>query len=247
MVHILIDFDNFFDYNLNDNFDWLKSEFNQLVNQAISINGKTDYINFRLYGGWMENGLYTNIASKIQQAILSCNFFPFFNRREKIFIHGEIELVTHLYLIPELQWNDTVTTRSGMPRLRLTNSGLPVGCMGTNETCPVRILFRFSRKRTKKCPIPSCHVTNKDAFKIVEQKMVDTMISCDIVALSEDNRVEGIIVTSDDFDLLPPLAVAAQRCKNSSKQIRLIRTNENYQYDIFKKLSDIGLKVQVRR
>ncbi|MCP4113081.1 MAG: NYN domain-containing protein [Desulfobacteraceae bacterium] len=221
-----------------------------MVDYALAINGKADFINFRLYGGWMENGLHTNTASKIQQAVSFFDFFLLFNRREKIFIRGDIELVTRLYLMPDLQWDDTVTTRSGISRLRLVNHGLPTGCIGTNDTCPVRILFRFARKRAKKCPISGCNVTNKDAFRIVEQKMVDTMISCDIIALAEDNRVEGIIVTSDDFDLLPPLAVAAQKYKNEqkqSKQISLLRTNDNYDYEIFEKLSDAGLKVQVRR
>ncbi len=246
MIYILIDFDNFFDYKSDDDFHWLESEFNQLVDYALAINGRADFINFRLYGGWMENGLHTDIALKIKQAVSFFDFFPLFNRREKILIHGDIELVTRLYLIPDLQWNDTVTTRSGISRLRLVNQGLPTGCIGTNDTCPVRILFRFAKKRAKKCPVSGCNVTNQDAFRIVEQKMVDTMISCDIIALSEDKRVEGIIVTSDDFDLLPPLAIATQKNKDESKQIYLLRTNDNYDYEIFEKLSDAGLKVQAR-
>ncbi|MDM8552135.1 hypothetical protein QUF72_18770 [Desulfobacterales bacterium HSG2] len=148
----------------------------------------------------MENGSLTNLASRIQQALSSFDFFPLYNRAERIFTEGETELVTRLISMPDLQWDNTAITRSGIPRLRVV-SGLPSGCAGTNETCPVRILFRFSKKRTKKCPVPGCPVTNQEAFRIVEQKMVDTMLSCDIVALSEDERVEKkITIDERKFD-----------------------------------------------
>jgi len=243
MIYILIDFDNFFAYSPTDDFNWLKTEFNELINQAFAINRKADFLHFRLYGGWMENALQTNIASKIQQAIASFNFFPFFNRTEKIFIQGEIELATRLISIPDMEWDDTVRMRSGIPRLRLAGSGMPAGCRGTNESCPVRILYRFAEKKTKKCPVAGCPATNESAFKIVEQKMVDTMLSCDIISLSDDPRVEGIIAVSDDFDLLPPVVTAVERAKKQSKQIILLKKKHSHHDSIFDKLGNMGLKI----
>lgn len=245
MVSVLIDFDNFFN-NQTDDFNWLEIEFNELINQAFAINRKADFISFRLYGGWMENGLQTNIASKIQQAIASFKFFPLFNRSERIFVHGDIELATRLISLPDIEWDDTKRTHLGIPKLRLASAGLPKGCMGINETCPVRILYRFAGKRTKKCPVSGCHTTNKDAFKVVEQKMVDTMLSCDIISLSDDQNVEGIIVASDDFDLLPPIVMAVENGKKQSKQIVLLKRVSSFHDMIFDKLENMGLKIMWR-
>jgi len=244
MIAILIDFDNFFAYSWTDDFNWLKTEFNELINQALAVNRKADFISFRLYGGWMENGLQTNISFKIQQAIASFKFFPFFNKAERIFVHGEIELVTRLISIPNMEWDDTVRTRSGIPRLRLAGSGLPAGCVGTNENCPVRILYRFAEKKTKECPVAGCQATNKSAFKVVEQKMIDTMLSCDIISLSDDPRVEGIIVVSDEFDLLPPIVMAVENGKKQSRQVVLLKKKRLSAHDtIFHKLENMGLKI----
>ncbi|HHC24677.1 MAG TPA: NYN domain-containing protein [Desulfobacterales bacterium] len=246
MVYILIDFDNFFDYKPADpDFDWLEFELNQLTSRVLKSNSRPEFISFRLYGGWMENGSLTNLASRIQQSLSSFDIFPFYKHSERVSTDGETELVTRLISMPDLQWDNTAITRSGIPRLRVV-SGLPPGCAGTNETCPVRILFRFSKKRTKKCPVPGCPVTNQEAFKIVEQKMVDTMLSCDIVTLSEDERVEKIIVASDDFDMLPSMAIAARNYTGKPGQICLLRTNSNYNYDIFNRLIAMGLKVSVK-
>jgi len=247
MISILIDFDNFFSYSSTDDFNWLHTEFNELINQAFAIDRKTDFISFRLYGGWMENGLQTNIAFKIQQAISSFKFFPLFNKAERIFVHGNIELVTRLISIPNMEWDDTVRTRLGIPRLRLAGAGLPTGCIGTNESCPVRILYRFAEKKTKKCPVGGCPATNESAFKVVEQKMVDTMLSCDIISLSEDQRVNGIIVVSDDFDLLPPIVMAVENSKKQSKQIVLLKKRLLSAHDtIFGRLESMGLKIMWR-
>lgn len=247
MVHILIDFDNFYKYSTTDDFSWLLNELNYLVDLSLAIKKDLNYIDIRCYGGWMERAVFTNAASRIQTAVSSFNFFPIFNKRNRSIIRGAVNLITRLSSIPTIEWNDTVRTRTGIPRIRLNNSGLPTNCIGNNSTCPVRILYRFAKSRSKICPVSGCNVTNNDAFKIVEQKMVDTMISCDIVTLSYNNNCEGIIVLSDDFDLLPPIAVAISNYNGSLKKVCLIRTNENHDYEIVKILQNNGLKVKVRR
>jgi len=50
----------------------------------------------------------------------------------------------------------------------------------------------------------------------IEQKMVDTLIACDIVSISDDQNVIGLFLVSDDQDHFPSLALA--NSKQSYKQ-----------------------------
>ena len=76
MIHILIDFDNFYNYSTTDDFSWLLNELNYLVDQSLAIKNDINYIDIRFYGGWMEHAVFTNAASRIQMAVSSFNFFP---------------------------------------------------------------------------------------------------------------------------------------------------------------------------
>jgi hypothetical protein len=65
-----------------------------------------------------------------------------------------------------------------------------------------------------------CAVINKTAFLSREQKMVDSLITCDAISCAETNA--AVIVMSNDLDVLPGLAVAASGPPNGS-QIALVR------------------------
>ena len=244
--YLLVDFDNFFEYRPDaDSFDWLQVEFDLLLKKILQLYKDIDYFDIRLYGGWKENGKWTRLGSVIQQAVASFNFFPIKDKIQNKIIRGKIELVTRLIAVPFVEWDDTVTTRSGIPRLRLMNPGLPEGCISDNENCPIRLIYRFSRKRIRQCSVPGCPVNTKNAFKVVEQKMVDTMLSCDVIHLSNDEDVFGMMVISDDFDLLPPMAMALQNMLRDSKPLVWMRTNDNYGFDSVSNLQRLGLNIQI--
>jgi hypothetical protein len=59
-----------------------------------------------------------------------------------------------------------------------------------------------------------------DAYEVVEQKMVDTMICCDLLALAL-HEPSSIGVMSDDLDLLPALAMAG---KLAPQRVHLVRS-----------------------
>jgi hypothetical protein len=57
-------------------------------------------------------------------------------------------------------------------------------------------------------------VTAETAFVTREQKMVDTLMACDLLDLAHDQEVVAIAVVTSDLDLLPPL-IHAQSLKTS--------------------------------
>lgn len=89
---VLIDYSNYdpFQNCTNTEGDFL----NFLVQILSSIeNNETEYYLIRLYGGWHENGVLTNLGSKLQQLISSVKIFPT-NRKGKV-VRGEIELASY--------------------------------------------------------------------------------------------------------------------------------------------------------
>jgi hypothetical protein len=73
------------------------------------------------------------------------------------------------------------------------------------QACPAKILQKFTTRPTRSCPVEACPVTAFTAFTTREQKMVDTMMTCDLLDLAHDEDVIGLAVVTADSDLLPPL------------------------------------------
>lgn len=239
---ILIDFDNQYNFSAyTDDFAWLKSEINYYLDQIIELSSRNvTYVTMKLYGGWMKDGMFTNLSSRLQQAITTFDYFPIYIEDQKRMIHGEIELVTRLIDLPDIYWKNTVREKNGLPKIRLKNPGLPMECVGTKSDCPVRIFYRFTRKKTKKCPADGCQVTNERAFKIIEQKMIDTMIACDLISLSVEEKIDGMLIASDDYDLIPPVAIASKNMGLRSKQICLFRKSFQLDDEISSDLKELG-------
>jgi hypothetical protein len=243
---VLVDFDNFYPRRLEqgDNSDsgWLGHEISRMVTEALHFSPLSQIIRIRFYGGWMERGVLTRGGSMLQQTINAMNPFPIPNRAKNSMLRGEIMLATRLLHLPLIEWEDTYRSRAGPPRLRLAHSTYPEGCAGASDTCPVRTLQHFTRKKGKGCPVPGCTVTNDNAFMVVEQKMVDTMIACDLLALCQYLDVGGVMVLSDDSDLLPPMAMGAAISK---KRLMLVNsaTKKTNPYKALLESLDIDVRV----
>jgi uncharacterized LabA/DUF88 family protein len=68
------------------------------------------------------------------------------------------------------------------------------------------LVSRFVKK--EKCPDLACAVTAEQALKKREQKLVDTLLACDIVTLAVSGVKEIVLVSSDD-DFWPAIHAAA--------------------------------------
>lgn len=213
-VAVLIDFDNFYGGKLREADNaWLAYEINKMISEALKLIGEIHIINIRFYGGWLQKGVLTRLGSLLQQSIQLANPFPLSHVGLQGILRGEISLATRLLQLPAIEWPDTYRSKAGPPKLRLANdNSMPDGCART-DSCPVILLRQFTNKKGKPCHIETCTVTNCNAFLVAEQKMVDTMLACDILAFAQDTQVAGIVVLSDDSDLLPPLAMATAMSK----------------------------------
>lgn len=220
----LIDFDNFYrEVQQYQNVAVLIHEFNRIVGEALEINAMTEHVIIRLYGGWMENGLLTQLASLIQQEISKARFFPLRHPKTSGLLRGNIDLATSLLSMPSMIWQNTRKRRNGLPRIRLDRSIISSICESNKDGCPVKILEKFTKKKGKLCPVDGCTSTHNTAFTVIEQKMVDIILSCDILFLIDQPQVISLIIMSDDSDIHPAIALASEK---SNKYILLIHKNQ---------------------
>jgi hypothetical protein len=235
----LLDFDNFYPPagpKISD--DWFVHQVNRITQETLAAAPGTTEINIRLYGGWLEDGLLTNRASSIQTAATKVHF-PIVLPHGGL-LRGSLELVTRLFALPSIEWAHTRRTRSGLPRLRLADRPLPMDCAGDVMTCPLRFVHRFARSRTQQCHISGCTVRNRDAFELVEQKMVDSLLCCDIIAYSRMPEM-NVVVLSDDLDVVPALAMATVF---GDAGVHLVRTNPR-EHLYREHLTDVGIDLRL--
>ena len=81
----------------------------------------------------------------------------------------------------------------------------------------------------------------QDVSIYVEQKLVDTMLVCDVVGLSTLKEVRCILVVSDDTDILPGIAMAAVMGSSTIALHKTQRRSVDY-YDAA--ITDLGVILQ---
>ena len=163
--------------------------------------------------------------------VLSCD--PFSN----VTVFKEVRLfkVSHV-------WYNTYQERSGLPKLRIAHANVGDHCSMNKNSCPVHILSRFTRTKSKLCHVDGCLTKQDDVFIQRTQKMVDTMMACDVLSFCEEQNVGGVYIASDDIDLFP--AIALGRNINNSMPLFLLVLNKK-RFDYYPAtLSDFNIKIR---
>lgn len=204
--------------------------------------GLAEFVNVRLYGGWMTDGMLTQAASRGLEAVALSRVFPFFcTDTGRSVVRGSVVLATELLALPDVVWNHTCCISSGIPRFRLTGRRKPRGCLSGQEDCLAEQLVRFSRSKSSICPVNGCSAINREAFETVGQKMVDTHLVCDVLFLAQGSpEVLGAVVASDDWDLLPGIAAAASAGLN----VTWVRKNRQRLQPHDRLLEKLGVKIR---
>jgi uncharacterized LabA/DUF88 family protein len=224
-IVIIIDFDNFFGSDISKiSVEHLEFSFKELVSLCEKEFIEFSNIQIRLYGGWYKETELTKQASGIQQLLRNISVFPkiISNR----VVNGEIELAVSLHIKPDFIWGYTYKETEGVRRIRLNHECIDSVCSENKNTCPKFLLYKFTDKKDRSCHVDKCMNLQKNVFKGAEQKMVDTLIACDIISTSSDENITGILVISDDQDHLPSLALASLKKTNSKQLIILAIQNE---------------------
>ena len=203
------------------NPELLEYSFSELVNLCEEKFTDFENIQIRLYGGWYNETALTKQASILQQLLSDVKVFPKI-KGEKI-IHGSIELISTLHEIPDFIWYYSHKETDGIKRVRINYEAIDDICNENRDICPKFILYNFTEAKNKKCPVNGCNNLQKNVFKGIEQKMVDTLLVCDVLSFSEDFNINGIILISDDQDLFPSIALAIRRQElNNNKNLQAI-------------------------
>ena len=163
----------------------------------------------RIYGGWFQADPHRpTIAKDILDAVVR-RYFP--TRRP---LRVRMTLADSLVSFPHEVLTATLRVMPGMPHIRVNE--LPIACASPIH-CPISGLRKWLRGQ---CPNSSCSVRTYAVCSRVTQKLVDTAICCDMIALAQLHQKDWILVASDDDDLVPGLLMASAF---NSRMVRLRR------------------------
>ncbi|EPM1423195.1 hypothetical protein RFD88_000187 [Klebsiella pneumoniae] len=156
----------------------------------------------RLYGGWYEGDTLSVLSQKLTVSIQ--NEFPAIMRilrdnGETAVIRTTAELAVSLLEEPGHQLFN-IYRRKGRPSNIRVETPAVVGCDST--CCPLPIVKKILQKG--RCTVQNCCSTSTSVVYRHEQKLVDTMLTCDLIHVSGKNNDLIFIISADD-DFLPPI------------------------------------------
>jgi uncharacterized LabA/DUF88 family protein len=151
-------------------------------------------ITIRLYGGWYLDSSFTHLAQALS-ADVSANFpntSMLSDNSTRVII--KCEMAYSILADPTNHLFNTFRPR-GMPSgLKAYNPNISCGC--TNATCPIVATHLFLRNN--KCGVCNT-VKPEDVFYRGEQKLVDTMLTSDLIFSSNQSANLGVVSSDDDF------------------------------------------------
>jgi hypothetical protein len=163
-----------------------------------------DEVEIRLYGGWYEEQGLSRDGTRLTQEVGAV--FPL----TLIGTDGNVR-----YIRCEMA-SSLIDSRSDMfPATLRYRHGLdtflrdphPTRCIDKTN-CTVPLVMRWSRNG---CPTPGCPVRSFEAFRCNQQKLVDTLICCDLLSLATSTPETPVFLISEDDDFVPALLSAGLR------------------------------------
>ncbi|WP_225243459.1 NYN domain-containing protein [Janthinobacterium lividum] len=156
----------------------------------------------RLYGGWYEGTAMTKPAQDLSVALQAS--FPTVirvpNRSGDLSaLAVNASLAVSLIEEPAHHLFDTFR-KKGKPQNVRVKDPVDVGC--TDAACTLPLLKKLLRHGS--CPVASCAVSATDLVYRSEQKIVDTMLTCDLLYAQHQGWDHVVLVSGDD-DFIPPV------------------------------------------
>lgn len=171
----------------------------QMPMDAKTTRGKCEV---RVYGGWYEENEITRLAQDV--SIELQRDFPRIIRLRTgqdcyASVTANAELAVALFQEPGHHLFNTYR-RKGKPSNVRVEEPAGVGC--ADPACILPLMKKLLK--SGKCPKSDCGVVVGDLVYRHEQKIVDTMLSCDLIHAASVGYDSVILVSGDD-DFLPPL------------------------------------------
>lgn len=197
-AHALVDFHNLPHSLKGGSVESLARAIDGLVTSQYPA---VDDVNIRLYGGWFDDHGLSRDGTRLSQEVGKA--FPL----TLIGLGGRMryvrcEIASSLVDSRADIFPATVRHRHGLERY--LRDPHPSGCVD-QPNCTVSVVMRWSRKG---CPTSGCPVKSFDAFRCMQQKLVDTLICCDLLSLGVPDPGTSVFLISDDDDFVPALVMA---------------------------------------
>lgn len=208
---VFIDYDNLLEHQKCSGI--LTVVTNALIQMPLDSVPQRATCDIRIYGGWYEGSQMTPLAQNVAVSIQSD--FPAIIRLPRITEAGialtaNAELAFALLEEPGHHLFNTYRKKGRPGNIRI-QSAASVGCK--DPQCPLPLLRQIIK--SGKCPKMTCNVKD-DLLYRHEQKLVDTMLACDLVFASQMGCDHVILISGDD-DFLPPVRTALLRGTNVAR------------------------------
>lgn len=176
----------------------------ELVDRVSAAVPSAGEVNIRLYGGWHRESLDARVDLRLMlnRAI---EHSPKRYRKQRF----RVQLADHPIWDPSISLlrslRDVPTTRINVRLERSERCFSPAACT-----------FEALRAWCSgKCPQPSCPVRLRHVAQQTRQKMVDTLLTADAMAIIQGRLAQAVVLVSDDADMIPALLAL------SASQLRL--------------------------
>lgn len=197
---ILIDYDNLPHAAKSAGLTALALRLDSDVRPFVHV--RTD-IRIRLYGGWYNATGLTNAGSVLTQEIGGAFPIPV-GSGGRIARRISCEIATSLIDSTGDVFLYTMRPRRGMRAV--LRSQAPARCLNA-ATCTVNAVEAWSRGA---CPSSGCPVSVSESFTYYEQKLTDTLLCSDALALAQRSPAPATFILSDDDDMTPAILMAAK-------------------------------------
>ncbi|MBF8271701.1 MAG: NYN domain, limkain-b1-type [Magnetococcales bacterium] len=172
-----------------------------LVQMPFWVNVTRAKCDVRVYGGWYEGETLTqlaqNVTVELQRDFPAIIRLPMRNEMQ-VALSVYAELAVALIQEPDHFMFNTYR-RKGKPANIRIEKPEDVGC--NDEECLLPLMKKMLKKG--RCPKTGCTVGQVNLIYRHEQKIVDTMLACDMIYAA--NKMGVIALVSSDDDFLPPL------------------------------------------
>lgn len=219
--------------------DEIKNKYNSVRNIVI-----------RAYGGWYNQNGLTNKGSMIQQklGVIATSLFPV--PCGNSIIRGTLELAEQMYGVEGI-WNNTYREKEGLPRLIINKNIIDrTECEKdeSRDNCPINILKRFSKRNNERTKPKICHIPNcknsSNVFNQLGQKMVDSIMVCDILTYGEDGTTRVIYVITNDVDLFPAVVLCSKKNENVDLIIKIENDRQLVEYTNYLHMFNPNIKIE---
>ena len=202
-MDVLIDYDNIPPHHRRRGISNMVMSILEALPESLLPHGAD--IAIRLYGGWYESSRLSRVAQTLTGEIADYSpaIISLGTSGEHRFVRVFVELARSLLIDPSRIIPDTYRVK-GTPR-NLRPKEFPYEGCAHDAKCP--LIGAYQLLQTGQCPAIECLVRVTDVIERHEQKLVDTMLTVDLIQATSSDITDIVVVTSDD-DLWPGIRTA---------------------------------------